>query len=265
MVTIIRMRAQEKKTELWDNILSLKSSLQAGLQGKGQMLYLSMRAKQQDVSLFVHTADPNILGDFVSGHLGRIEDVVSIWVINMIKPIFFPLPKETGDMKRFAVTVKAFPKKLVEAYDGLANMAWPPGIKMVYIAFTFHLFEDSIQFSVLADREETLSGHLANAVAKMPGVLRTTVGAIERTKPLVSYDEWKEYFSRHSIVPAWDEKHMVGRFQSGAWAAIAAPWGQVFICHLLVKTKWRRAWSKSTQQTVCEFVAASASSQYKSR
>ena len=84
---------------------------------------------------------------------------------------------------------------------------------MAYVAYTFHLFGDSIQFSILADSEEALNKYLAEVVNKLAGVMKTTVNEIERTRPLVSYDEWKKYSSSHGIVPFWDEELMINQFQ----------------------------------------------------
>jgi translation elongation factor EF-1beta len=187
--------------------------LQESIKGKGQLLYLSKRAKHEDVSLFIHTVDPNVLGDFIVGHLNGVEHITDIWVINMIKPIFYPLPKDTGNMKRFTITLKVFPKNLKEVYQNIASATLPDGLKMAYIAYTFHLFGDSIQLSILTEKEETLNRYLTEVINRIPGVVNTTVNLIERTRPLVSYEEWKQYSSYHNLVPSWDEDFMINQFQ----------------------------------------------------
>ncbi|TET70837.1 MAG: hypothetical protein E3J44_05330 [Candidatus Aminicenantes bacterium] len=213
MISIIRLKSQEKKERICDYIMSHINGLQESIKGKGQLLYLSKRAKHEDVSLFVHMVDPDILGDFIAEHLNKIEHVTGIWVINMIKPVFYPLPKDTKNMKRYAITVKVFPKNLKDVYQNIAASALPDGLKMAYIAYTFHLFGDCIQFSILAEKEEILNKYLTEVVNKIPGVLSTTVNLIERTRSLVSYDEWKQYSSEHGIVPSWDEELMIKHFQ----------------------------------------------------
>jgi hypothetical protein len=213
MISIIRLKSQEKKERICDYIMSHINGLQESIKGKGQLLYLSKRAKHEDVSLFVHMVDPDILGDFIAEHLNKIEHVTGIWVINMIKPVFYPLPKDTKNMKRYAITVKIFPRNLKDVYQNIAASALPDGLKMAYIAYTFHLFGDCIQFSILAEKEEILNKYLTEVVNKIPGVLSTTVNLIERTRSLVSYDEWKQYSSEHGIVPSWDEELMIKHFQ----------------------------------------------------
>jgi hypothetical protein len=212
MINIIRLQSQEQKEKICDVIMSRINELQNSIKGKGQLLYLSKRIKHKDVSLFVHTSDPSVLGDFIAEQLNKIESLTDIWVINMIKPVFFPLPKDTHDMKRYTITLKVFPTKLKDVYQYIAGSSLPENLKLAYIAYTFHLFGDSIQFSILADTEDALIKYLADVVNTLPGVLKTTVNEIERTRPLVSYDEWKRYSSHHGIVPAWDEELMVNQF-----------------------------------------------------
>jgi hypothetical protein len=213
MINIVRLQSQETKEKICDVIMSQIDELQDSIKGKGQLLYLSKRIKHKDVSLFIHTSDPGVLGDFIAERLNHIENITDIWVINMIKPVFFPLPKDTKDMKRFTITLKVFPKKLKDVYQNIANATLPEGLKMAYIAYTFHLFGDSIQFSILADSEEALNKYVAEVVNTLPGVVKTTINEIERTRPLVSYDEWKRYSSNHGIVPSWDEELMINQFQ----------------------------------------------------
>jgi hypothetical protein len=214
MINIIRLQSLGNKERICDIIMSHIDELQDSIKGKGQLLYLSKRVRHKDVSLFIHTNDPGVLGDFIAERLSFVEGLTDIWVINMIKPVFFPLPKDTKDMKRFSVTLKVFPTKLKEVYQNIASAILPDNLKLAYIAYTFHLFGDSIQFSILAETEDALNKYLADEVNRMPGVLKTTVNEIERTRPLVSYGEWKHYSSQHGIVPAWDEELMINQFQA---------------------------------------------------
>lgn len=213
MISLIRLQAQEKREKLWENFLSHLDELKENLSGNGKLLYLSQRARHQDITLFVHVPDPNVIGDFIAKDLSTIDDITSIWAINLMKPIFLPLPKDTKDKTRFSISVKVFPSKLTDVYENLFKQSFHDDLKMVYIAFTFHLFEESIIFSLLADHEDTTEKHIRNVVREIPGVLQTRTHRISKTKPLISYDEWKDYALRHSIVPSWDEKYMVEGFQ----------------------------------------------------
>ncbi len=213
MINIIRLQSRERKEKICDMIMDRVDELQGSIEGKGQLLYLTKRIKHKDVSLFIHTSDPSVLGDFISENLSSIDHITDIWVINLIKPIFYPLPKDTKDLKRFTITLKVFPKNLKDVYLNIADAQLPVGIKLAYVAYTFHLFGDSIQFSLLSENAEILNRFLGETVTKLPGVLNTTVNPIERTRPLVSYDQWMQYSSKHGIVPSWDENLMIAQFK----------------------------------------------------
>lgn len=213
MISIVRIKSQEQKEKICDYIMNRKDKLQEGIEGRGRLLYLSKRAKHEDVSLFIHTVDSDALGDFIAEHLSKVEHITGMWVISMIKPLFFALPRDTKDMKRFSITLKVFPKKLKDVYQQISTSALPDGLKMAYISYTCHLFADCIQFSILAQQEEMLNRFIAEEITKIPGVLKTTINPIERTRPLVSFNEWKQYSSEHKIIPSWDEELMVTQFQ----------------------------------------------------
>ncbi len=214
MIAIVRMKAQERPESLWDYVVTHTEELQDKLRERGRLLYISRRAKHEDVSLFVHVADSDVLGSVIADELGGIQDLTGCWVINMLKPVFFPLPKDTRKMERYVVTLRVFPSHLSEVYEDLLRVVVPQGIMMTYLALTCHLYGDSLQFSVLADDEDRLNRFIADRVKPMPGVLKTTISYVERTKPLVSYDEWMTYSTHHSLIPSWSERLMVDQFGS---------------------------------------------------
>ena len=213
MISIIRMKAQENREKIWDNILDQLDNMKESIEGKGALLYLSQRARQQDASLFLHVIEPNTIGDFIIRELSNIQDITSIWAIHLMKPLFFPLPKDTEHLTRYTITTKVFPSRLSEVYETLVKQHPLDEVQMAYIAFTFHLFEESLIFSILAKDCNSVEKFVKKNLDIMPGVLGTHINTISKTKPLVSYKKWKEYALHHSIVPSWDTKNMIKNFQ----------------------------------------------------
>lgn len=209
MIAIVRMKAQERRDMLWESVAGHAGELQQKLAHEGQMLFLSQRTRHDDVSLFVHVADPDVLAGFIVHDLAKIEGLTGCWMINMLKPLFFPLPRDTSGMSRYAITVRASPPELENIYVSLSRPDLQPGVLMAYLALTCHLYGDCLQFSMITGNEESLNRYLDESVRTLPGVLHLTVSHIERTKPLVSYDEWSEYSATH---PSWDPAHMISQF-----------------------------------------------------
>ena len=214
MICIVRIQAQEKPELLWDEILLNKSNLQEVLGAKGRLLYLSKRRNYHEVNLFVHVADTNVLGDFIAGHLAKLDGVTGIWLINMLKPIFYPLPEGAGQMKRYTVTLKAYSPKLSEIYSALTNLPPVDEVSIGYLAYTCHLFGDCIQVSLQASDGTRIQKYVDSVISKIPGVLRTTLCEIEKTHPFVFYEEWQKYISRNAVLVDWDDRHMVSQFST---------------------------------------------------
>jgi len=213
MICIIRIQSLEKPELLWNEIIDHKDMLQQAISNKGKLLYISKRRKYNEVSLFVHVVDANILGDFVAQHLAKIPGVSGIWMINMMKPVFFPLPENASEMTRYTVTVKTYSPRLSEVYDCLLALNPPEGIILTYLAYTCHLFGDCIQFSLLAKDVSALERYIHGYVNTIPGVLRTTVCEIEKTHPFISWNEWDEYITQSSTLVEYDAQYMVNQFQ----------------------------------------------------
>lgn len=189
MISLIRIQTQEKPDILWNEVLNKREKLQEAIGNKGRLLYVSKRHNYNEASLFVHVEDNNMLADFISNHLSKLNDVTAIWLINMLKPVFFPFGKETDQVKRYTITLKVFPSRLSEVYKRLANLELPGGMKMVYFAYTFHLFGDAIQFSLLVEDGAILQKYVKDVINNIPGVLQSTVCEIERTHHFISHEE----------------------------------------------------------------------------
>jgi len=212
MISIIIIQAQENPDVLWNNILSNKNRLQEAFENKGKLLYLSKRCNYNEANLSVHVAEPNILGKFIAHHVARLEEVTGIWVVNMLQPDFFPVPKDTKSMKRYIITLKIFPSRLDEVYEKISNRNYPEWIKPIYVAYTFHLFNDCIQVSLLSDNNAEFRKYINTTIDTVPGVLKSAVFEIEKTYAFISYEQWQEYASQNTFVVGWDERNMIAQF-----------------------------------------------------
>ena len=214
MLYIIRIKAQENSQALWDDVLANAGRLQEALNDWGRMLYLSKRRNHDEVSLFLHMSDSRQLGDFMARYLAKLKGVTDLWLIHMLKPRFLPLAEDAGQTKRYAITLRVFPAQLSEVYEKIARLALPEGIRLGYVAYTMHLFGDSLQFSLLGRDAEKLASYLKSQVESIPGVLHMTVCEIERTHSFLSRPEWDRYVARLGTEVSWDAESMAEQFRN---------------------------------------------------
>ena len=212
MICVVRIQSQASVTMLWDEVLSKKEELQKILNTNGKILYISKRCNCNEVSIFMHVANMNILGDFIASHLAKLKGVDAIWLLNMLKPAFFASPPNIEKMDRYTVTLKIYPAKLSEIYENLFSLKLPPETSMTYLAYTFHLLGDCLQFSLVTNNGDTLKGYISNTIRQLPGVLCTTVCKIEKTALFVLHGEWKKYISQTTGIN-WNDNYMMEQFQ----------------------------------------------------
>ena len=203
MIWIIRLKTDGEAKKLWADIIDRKDSLQEALGKKGRLLYLAKRVGFNEASLFVHADDLNSVSELVVDHMSQLEGVSGTRIIHLFRPRFFPVPEDTYDMKRFVVSIKVSPSKHKEVYKKLLNPNLPDGLRKVYYAFTFHQYDEDLQYSLLAEDKESVDKYVAENINTMDGILKAEVYQAEKSKPFISYKQWLEYTSEGNSVPAW--------------------------------------------------------------
>jgi hypothetical protein len=192
MLIIIRIHSKGPLEPVWDKIIKQQEPIEKAFADKCRMLYLTKRQGfHKEASLFVEVSDDSILGDLLVSHLAKIKGVDTFIIHHLFKPKFYPLPHDTREYKRFVVNLKVEAQYLTDVYKNLINPNIPDGMKKVYFAFTFHQSSDSIQFSILSKSEDILMEYVAKDIDSLPGVFKTTVIPIERSKAFITYDTWQ--------------------------------------------------------------------------
>ncbi len=194
MLIIIRIYSKGPIETVWNEIIKQQESIQKAFADKCQILYLTKRQGfSNEASLFVDISDHSILGDLLVHHLAKIKDVENFIIHHLLKPKFYPLPHDTKEYRRFIINLKVGAPYLADVYRNLIDPSIPEGMKKVYFAFTFHHSSDCIQLSVLSKSEDVLREYVAEVIERLPGVVRTTIIPIERSKPFISYKTYQGF------------------------------------------------------------------------
>jgi len=208
MILIVKMLGDTNAKRMWDAIIRQQDELQSALGRKGKLLYLSKRRGYNEACLFIHVKDSGSVIDLVVEHLSKIDGISSLCIAHLFRPRFFPVPKDTYDMKRYVITAKVNPRHFTDVYKKLLNPNLPAGLRRVYYAFTFHSYDDNLQYSFLAANEESAQEYVNDSINKVKGVIIADLHQIERTKAFITYKEWVKYTSEdESITPG--QYHMI--------------------------------------------------------
>lgn len=207
--------AHRKGGMIWQHIIENMDALNAVLEGEGRVLYLTRMAKRVqsgDVSLMLHTTNPSRLAGFIIERIAQIDGVTGVKHIGLHRPHFFPVHRDTSLYERFAVRIDTQPAACEEVYTTLTQVDCPDCLHKSYICYNFGDFDSTVQFSLLTEDEQCLREFLGQSVAVPPGVRGYEVMPVEATHPLINYDEWKTYATRHGLTTSWDDTTMIKGF-----------------------------------------------------
>jgi hypothetical protein len=203
MLVIVRVKTRDKDDELWNYIIENHTELEnkfKKLHGSIQLVYISRRARHEDTSLFIHSNQPNLLGDFIAQAIAPIKGVEKIWMLNMLDMRFFHLPKNLRENgQRFIVNIRGHPNNVEDIYNSLTKLAPASDAAPQYAAYTFHLYGDSIMFSVAAKDRKAAESFIEKKVSVLPGVIKTNITRIVKQERLASSEVWKEYVKAHLL------------------------------------------------------------------
>lgn len=208
MLSIVRVRTGFQDIEvIWNHVIEHRRKLQEELGDKGKLVYATKRARHEDTSLFICADDIDTIGGFVARSVGNIAHADDLWTVHLMSPRFFHMPSGTPrDLKRFSITVKVCPNRCKEVYDAIARISPTPEFVVSYLAYTFHLFTDSIMVSVMARSDEALGPFIRGNIRSLAGVTGTQISLIKKTQLLVSPEEWKEFAKNHRVPEGWEDR-----------------------------------------------------------
>ena len=73
----------------------------------------------------------------------------------------------------------------------------------MYYTFTFHSYNETLQYSLLSEDEESVKNFVSESIQNIEGIIKAEIHQAEKTKPFISYKEWQEYTAEGNNVPAW--------------------------------------------------------------
>jgi hypothetical protein len=126
--------------------------------------------------------------------IAQIPGIEEIWMLNLMNMKFYYLPEILlEEWQRFVVSIRVPPNKFEDTYYRLAKIIPSSEAAPVYIAYTFHMYGDSITFSLVAKDHEAANKFVEENVNNLPGIHVTNLTGIEKQMRLTSPESWKLY------------------------------------------------------------------------
>jgi DNA-binding Lrp family transcriptional regulator len=172
-----------------------------------KLLYLTQRSHENEISVILDIKNTDALGDFITRHLSTLDNIKGVRIFNLIRPRFFPIPKDTSmDYKRFAIAIKADPKEYANIYHSIMELEPEENAIVTYIAYTFEAISQDILVSIIARDFNAVNNFVKNRIEVIKGVRDTTIEHITKTKRLIAHDKWEKYIEPYKAPICYVDK-----------------------------------------------------------
>jgi hypothetical protein len=163
-----------------------------------EVLYLTYHPKENVHSLLVDFKDIGDYELFKSKYLDGLKPVSGITHGELIKPVFFTIPKGTPmEYKRYAVTITADPIEYENLYSTLSQFKPGENIIISYLTYLREIGKD-ILLSVVAKDSDEVEKFISESIKPLKGVQFIKTIYISRTKRLISKEKWHEIVKPYS-------------------------------------------------------------------
>lgn len=164
-----------------------------------KLLYLTQRCDSGDTSLIVDIKDSHSFADFIIKYISPMEDLKGIWLLNLIRPKFFPIPHGTPtDFQRYATTIRVESREYLNVYDQILKITPKEDAMITYIAFTFQAIGQDILMSILAKDDSVKDRFITDHIKTIKGVQDVQSTEVTKTKRLIPLDEWREFIKSYT-------------------------------------------------------------------
>ena len=159
-----------------------------------------------ETGLVLDAKDSDALSLFSASHIRNRDEVTSVKVDNMVRPVFFPLPDNIHEMKRFAVTVTCQPMQCKGIYKQMIELGSYESAVITMVTYIMNENGQHVSMSVLAENLGGLNSFVDGHLASLPGVDQIRVSELAHLRKLSTKFERKK-----TVQPIAEWESLIGR------------------------------------------------------
>lgn len=132
-------------------------------------LYATQTEGMMSVGVIFDVKNLDNIAHFLTENVAKCDDVHHTKTISLMKPVFFPIPKEKPEnIQRYVIRIYTHPKNYGEIYNYLINYKYPFNLFPIYVSYS--LGDEDIIMNVAADSDVTVNNFLREKIRMMEGV-----------------------------------------------------------------------------------------------
>ena len=193
MMMIVRLFPKSDVNKVWhyvENVIAKESS------DVVTPLYSAQLEGMMSVGVIFDVKDPDNIAHFLTETLSGFDECHHTRTISLMKPVFFPIPKEKPDnIQRYVIRIYTHPKNYGEIYNYLIDYNYPFNLFPIYVSYS--LGDEDIIMNVAADSDVTVNNFLREKIRVMDGVDSSSFYPVVKAKRFAPLSKLIEEQKKH--------------------------------------------------------------------
>jgi DNA-binding Lrp family transcriptional regulator len=178
MMMIVRLFPKSDLNRLWhyvENVIAKESS------DVVTPLYSAQLEGMMSVGVIFDVKDPEYISHFLTETLSGFDECHHTRTISLMKPVFFPIPKNKPDnIQRYIIRIYTHPKNYKLIYNYLISYKYPFNMFPIYVSYS--LGDEDIVMNIAADSSQTVNNFLREKIRTMEGVDSSSIYPVVKSK-----------------------------------------------------------------------------------
>ena len=195
MMLMVRLHPKYELKKVWDFVEAEFNEYQSK---DIHPLWASHLENRNYVNVLFETNDVDAMAEFLIDEVNRCEEIAYTRTITLMKPAFFPVPRDVPEnLRRFVIRVQVRAQAYKEVYEKLLRMKRPIDTYFGYSAYSFGY--DDIRISALVKDWDTIRKFVRENITSLEGVKAASIDIVCRSKRLTTPERWREHQRKYSV------------------------------------------------------------------
>ena len=186
MMIIVRLAPKSDLGKIWDyvenNVIKEEATKYV------TPLYATQAEGMMSVGVIFDVKDPDDIAHFITESLSKCEECHHTNTISLMKPIFFPIPKNRPEkIQRYIIRIYIHPRYYKNTYQYLINYKYTKNLFPIYISYSFG--DEDIVMNVAADSIQTAKDFVKEKIRSLEGANTVLLYPVVKAKRFASLEK----------------------------------------------------------------------------
>jgi hypothetical protein len=194
MMIVVRLAPKSDLSKIWDYVE--KNIMKEEATKYVTPLYATQAEGMMSVAIIFDVKEIDDIAHFVTESLSKCDECHHSSTISLMKPIFFPIPKNRPqNIQRYVIRIYTHAKHYKNVYDYLIDYDYPNNLFPIYISYS--LGDEDIVMNIAADSKQTAMDFVRKKIRNLEGADTVLLYPVVKAKRFASLEKLIEEQQKH--------------------------------------------------------------------